>query len=412
MMLLKELPMVLSKKKLTKGEVKRITVQLNNGEIWSADVQDDGTIMLISPISTPPSESNPSEPDEESDENESESEEDDDESEPEGEEEENPKGNPKTGEDDNIMPEGSTKVGEHDRNIDVSSLPSMHEMPEFLKKAMKDPAFRARLSSIMLDNKYDRRLRGRTRGKLDMTRLFKAPTLAKNLFTQKQSRKGKAYNVILLVDESGSMCGGKAAAAAECATFLCHILDGININTCVIGFNQNVMINKDWNDKTNYEELYSAIKTMGEGDKRFQRKSDKRGSYYEYISDPGCNNDYEAMDFAYHHFAKAPTGDNILIMMSDGEPASCADAHYFDSKGERIARLNYTPIVPKLGKEGRDRDSKEVLHQLVESHKDVSSIGIGIMRGGWQIPDYSVVSNIAELKPAIIKALKKTIKRG
>jgi cobalamin biosynthesis protein CobT len=242
---------------------------------------------------------------------------------------------------------------------------------------MKDPAFHARLKSIMLDNKYDRRLRGRPRGKLDMTKLYKVPTHSRSVFTQKQARKGKQYNIVLLVDESGSMVdGSKSTIAAECAVFLAKAFEGLNLNLSIIGFNQSITVIKEFDKSVDLNHVYNAIRTMNFG--------------YGYI----YNNDYDALNRAYHMLNKAPSGKNIVIMLSDGEPASTEDVQYIDIDGEEEKSSRYE--VNDLYY--YEKDTEEHLHALVHANDyRATSIGIGITEGGWQIPNNFVVEDVHDL---------------
>jgi hypothetical protein len=97
--------------------------------------------------------------------------------------------------------------------------PRKPKKPKASKKVLTDAVFRQQLKNIMIDNAFDRRVRGRKRGKLDMKSLYKVPAKRENIFTLKEARKNKRYNVLLLVDESGSMGGIKAKTAADCAVF-------------------------------------------------------------------------------------------------------------------------------------------------------------------------------------------------
>lgn len=287
--------------------------------------------------------------------------------------------------------------------------PSPAPEPEPKPKALpplSDSVFRARLSSIMTDNKFDRNLRGRTRGKLDMRRLWKAEVGATNLFMQKQARKNKEYNVLILVDESGSMVGGRIKVAAECVTFLGQSFEGLNINLAVVGFNRLVHKHKDFEEKVDWALLKKQIvHNANNGGHR------------------GYNNDYDALAYAYKMF-KGRSGQNFLIMLSDGDPALFAP----DIKGipERIAANDEEFVYKKdlMGKRHEfyyEKDGgltwgqkckTENFHRLVHSNSNVESIGVGIQAEGWQIPNHFRINNLEELKPQILAAIQKKVKRG
>lgn len=375
---------------IKKDDVKRIQVVRDDGSVWTATVDDDGRLQLVSEVEPPKSPSSGSESEESSS--------------PPPEPKSTPTASETPPESDpfsSIKPEGSSieeimgdlPSGGKGATPDSSRADQPEEIPEIPKdvqEKLKDGIFRHQLSNVMLDNKYDRMLRGRTRGKLDMTRLYKVPTQARNVFKQKQARRGKVYNVLLLVDESGSMSGSKARTAAECTVFLAKAFEGININVAIIGFNSIVTTRKEFNSPADYDRIYESIRTM----------NFRKGA--------GANNDWDALNKAYQMFNKAPEGENILIMMSDGEPASEDDAYFVDIKGNRETSPKGTDTLSNY-----ERDSKTHLHHLVKANAHrVTSIGIGIKEGGWQIPNYEVVSDLNDLKPTIIKQLRKHITRG
>lgn len=357
--------------KLKKEEVKGIRVQQNDGSVWEATVNDDGSVELTKQISPPKSRPEPAKVAEED------------------------------GEDtptlDDLL-KGMARVesmggkeASHKEHKREDQPKEVDPIPDDVKERLKDHAFRARLSSVMLDNKYDRMLRGRTRGKLDMSRLYKVPTQARNVFKQKQARRGKQYNIMLVVDESGSMVGAKARQAAECTVFLAKQFEGININVAIIGFNSLITTRKEFTKPADYDRIYQAISTMN------------------FRNGHGYNNDWDALNKAYQMFDHAPEGENILIMLSDGEPASDSDElEFIDINGKHEEPPKGTD---KLDED--EKDEKEHIHHLVKANDHrVKSIGIGIQEGGWQIPDHEVVKNLNQLKPAIIKQLKKHIRRG
>lgn len=324
-----------------------------------------------------------------------------------------------------IKPPGSNPKGELEEDPSTPTPPSLEElldgmksksekdsekksdesdMPESAKKEMSDKVFRAKLSSIMLDNMYDRRLRGRTKGKLDMKALPKVPTLSRSVFTQKTARKNKAYNICLVVDESGSMRGmqqdkygeyfgpTRAESAGEISAFLAKNFEGINVNLSIIGFNKYISVIKDWNMKADTNHIYEHISTMNHGN---------GGAY---------NDDLEAINRGYHMFKTAPKGNNIMIMISDGMPCEGPKV-YIDAKGKEENGEKYSKtledIYDKYGSESRD-----AFNTLNAQHPDVVKIGVGIFSECWQMPTNFEVNSLDELKPKILSILKSQIKRG
>lgn len=265
---------------------------------------------------------------------------------------------------------------------------------------LADRVFQSKLRNVMLDNSFDRPVRGRKRGKLDMRSLYKVPSKAENIFTLKEARKNKKYNILLLVDESGSMLssrrgvdGGykhKAQIAAEAAVFLAQSFEGLNLDLAIVGFNKYITVRKEFGHPTDYDKIYEAISTANHG----------KGS--------GDNNDWDALNKAYTMFKPGVKGENILIMLSDGQPASTDYPKFINIKGNEETAPAGTDRLHKGEKNQIDH-----LHHLVKANdRKVKSIGIGIFEGGGQIPTHEIVSNLEELKPAIIKQLAGRIKRG
>lgn len=318
-----------------------------------------------------------------------------------------------------------------------------------IKHVVDDNVFRARLSSIMTDNKYDRRVKGRRRGKLDMTRLFKVKAKSESVFTRKESRKNKNYNIVLVVDESGSMRGTNIQRAGEICTFLAKSIHGLNVNLAVVGFNHFVMVHKEFDETVDFDKMHKEI----------VKRATSEGS--------GCNHDYDALSKAYD-MLKGRDGENIVIFMSDGAPATCTIAtnlgmaikypenpvysdwlpvakviksgkKYRELTGQEVADLDslgghykaeyFTLRKPKeAGKkqdyemyyqnfdgpvEDHNRDTKIKLNALVVNNESLAqTIGIGIKTESWQVPDNFSVKSVEEMKPLLLQVLNKKIRRG
>lgn len=381
--------------------VKEVLVRTTDGAVWQAEIKEGVTYLVkqIQPPSTTASGENESSPPSSGDSKETETEEKPASSQ---EEENQEEGIFESLEPNNTVDEFLKEMeaqlqknaqghGSSHKMVPRPDQPKVvEEMPESVKKNMKDNAFKARLSSVMLDNKYDRMLKGRTRGKLDMSRLYKVPTQARTVFKQKQSRRGKQYNVLLLVDESGSMLGSKAENAAECAVFLAKNFEGININVAIIGFNHYITVRKEFTGPADYDRIYEAIETCN------------------WRNGAGDNNDYDALLRAYKMFDTAPDGQNVLLMLSDGRPAPSYQPEFIDIRGHREDANKYRHKLSR----GQTEEKKH-LHHLVNAYKErVTSVGIGIRSGGWQIPEHFVIDDVHELKTKIIQVLNKKIKRG
>lgn len=378
-------------KYVDRGEAKQIIAQLADGTTWLAEVEVGGRLKLIRQLDDPGNkEPLPSEPPEAGHTDIPEPAEVAEEIEetepaewgsPESVEGEELSEGYTSGEVDDLIQQMSSTFEREKFEDHKGEIHPDLRMPSELVEKIKDPAFKARLSSIMKDNIYDRRTKGRTRGKLDMTRLYKVPTGSRSIFTQKQSMRGKHYSVVLLVDTSGSMSGRKSHLAAESTVFVVKQLTDLGIDVGVIRFSGEVFVLKDLKAKPDYDYIYSQIYRA-------------RGS----------NCDYQGMRRAYKMLEKAE-GKKVMLMLSDGEPTGFSNEDTYDYHNEVE---NVLPDLPL----DRDWETKESFHHLVHSQKDVSSYGIGIQEGGWQVPDHEVIHNVEDLKKTIIKAMRRYITRG
>lgn len=259
----------------------------------------------------------------------------------------------------------------------------------------RDNAFDSRLSSIMTDNKYDRRLRGRTRGKLDMTNLYKVPMNRETVFTQKQARKNKKYNVIIIVDTSGSMnhvTKGtmRSQVAAEATAFLVDTLQRIGIDTGVIQFNRDVFPLKELTEDFNPHQI------------KLLRKQLSRPT--------NDNNDYQALSAGLHMLKGREREKNIILFLSDGEPAGGGAK---ERTMDTLLGKKKTYIDHDAANKGIWEGSRSDFPPLVERIKRVAvPIGIGIQSTCWQAGKNFRIDNLAQLKPQLVKILERNIQRG
>lgn len=245
----------------------------------------------------------------------------------------------------------------------------------------RDSVFQAKLLSVMNDNQFDRRLKGRTRGKLDMTRLYKAPTGAQGIFTLKSMRRNKKYNVVMVVDQSGSMfdqylylsknsmnawsdpaspthmvAGSKIEVAGEACQFLAEHFNRIpGLDLMILGYSGRHTVHKKFGDRTNLKMIKSRVVTWGGGGTRTA----------------------EALQVAYEALMKKTDGQNILLLLTDGSS-------------------------------DRPSDTTDVLQHY---RHVATTIGIGIQSVAEPAHSF-VIDDLTSLKPAIIWLLQQEIKRG
>ena len=241
----------------------------------------------------------------------------------------------------------------------------------------------------MTDNRYDRVLRKRTRGSLDMKSLWRVSTGANNVFMQRQARKNKNYNIVLLVDRSGSMntvaqryrtsmealavreyylnnpvdmsqalqrFGYKSSMglASELAAFLTLHFQEIGVQLAIYGFSSAPVLVKDFEQRLTPKEVYGKL----------------NHSF-------GGTNLAPALENAYGLLKHRQ--NNFIIVITDGETAYIPECRRLIRANERTAK--------------------------------VFGVGIG-MNIKNLITDSVEIDTAEKLKPEILKYLNRNIRRG
>lgn len=306
---------------------------------------------------------------------------------------------------------------------------------------MNDVTFSRALSSVMLDNKYDRFVKNKRTGKLNTKSLYKIEMSSK-LFQKREARKNKHYAVSLVVDTSGSMGGQKIKVAAESAQKLSNHLAKIGIPHNVVTFGISAHEIKRFNAKEDkeierkvlgkcsyggaeyQEDIYAFwdtrvkiphAKNPGEEITKFWKiteGNDARGKFLatsEYQDakkagalimqhSPGYNTDAEALKFAREKILKE-TGKKLIIHLSDGQPAP------FGWGCE-------SPLNP--GFTQRDFDLKHEVKMTIQAGIELYSIGIlsDDVNKFYPPKRTGSISDIEQLYPHIIMLIKKNLRRG
>lgn len=224
-----------------------------------------------------------------------------------------------------------------------------------LQEVSLKAGFKSSLASVLIDNKFDRRLPKRKRGKLAMQGLWRVQTGASNVFSQKLARKGKNYSVVFLVDVSGSMHGQAMLSAAETASFLGKHFEANDIEFSVIGFNDQTYMFKTFDDKFADIKLQKDIINAVNGGTQMLK----------------------GLKEAVKQLSNS-TGGRLVIVLSDG-----------------------------------NTDSKAECRRLVNSNSDINFFGVGIEGANCDvIPQHSAVANLGDLQQVILHWLKQNIRRG
>lgn len=291
-----------------------------------------------------------------------------------------------------------SRMLESEREFEKEQAARKKELKAKIPETISDPAFSARLKSIMTDNKYDRKIPKRRKGRLDSHSLWRAKVGAENVFRQKQERKNKDYHVVLLIDLSGSMHGTidrrdpesqvKYEAAIEQALFMAETLEKVEIAFTIMGFNCGVHI---------FKESHQTLKKLSKVKIRNNILRVLRTRW-------GENHDYQGLLAGYEKL-KGDKHGKVLMVFSDGAPSTChRDADCYEHFGRKLPESIWE----------LNQDDPAVLRNLVLAHKDVTTIGVGldshVVEGIY--PKHVLVESLADFKPKVLNALKSAIKRG
>lgn len=301
---------------------------------------------------------------------------------------------------------------------------------------MNDVTFARALSSVMLDNKYDRFVKNRRTGKLATKSLYKINTSSK-LFKKREARKNKHYAVSLVVDCSGSMSGDKIKMASEAAEKLSFHLSKMDIPHNVVTFNLGMEERKPFDgkfdkdikdkilselgggsfgDKYYYYAFYDTVKQVKSfsGKKTFHpflgsargnveaKKMEGRlkdeGVIQQNFQGVGENSDAEALKFAREKILRQE-GKKIMIFLSDGMPAPLWESY------ESPINKGYSQI---------DFDVKREADKTIAMGVELYAIGIMDDSVNKYYPPRRTctINRIEQLYPHIIKLIRLNLKRG
>lgn len=286
------------------------------------------------------------------------------------------------------IPEGSssTKVkSKLSKNIKYD--PTKDELG-FTLKGLPD-SFRLNLERALRHNRALSYTRGRIRGQLDMKSkaLTNVARGSRTVYKQRDRLNKNGYNIMFLVDCSGSMAGAKMNLTNQVLLNLLPTLQKIDgVNTAVVEFQTFIRWRKFWHTK----------------------------EYKQVLEGQAGNSDYDALDYAFKEGFKGapPNCQNILIMLSDGEPSDSGLRYIADMTNGHEERIRTEEWRVSLS-ESSDKYLCPRIASMVQresTRRGIKAFGIGILHGGAQIPEHKVIKNLDELEPTLIGYLRKEIR--
>jgi cobalamin biosynthesis protein CobT len=231
------------------------------------------------------------------------------------------------------------------------------------------------IERVLRQNRATKLQHNQLKGKLTLKSraLTKSQTGSKSIHSKKTKANAFGYNVILLVDNSGSMSGPKIDLANAVAKGLHATLrntEGVNVK--VLAFTDEMRQKAGWEDK--------KVQEMNAG---------------------GGNSDAAACYIAMtRHFKDAPNENyrNILLVLSDGEP--CAG-----TLGENL------PPLDIWYKENGREECAQIAQFLSRTarQQDVFIAGLGILHDSTQIPNSRMIKNLKDVQKSLVGVLKGAI---
>lgn len=239
------------------------------------------------------------------------------------------------------------------------------------KKLLRD------LQSVMMENALKRTARFRQRGTLDLKSLPRTQTNSPSVWEQTVPGRQMEYDILLLIDESGSMAGSKIALARNIAHSLVATMGELpGVRTAVLGFSDSMYEHKRF-------------------DNAYKHQLDK-------IVARDSNPDYAAIYTALQYMVENgnPKASKHILWLSDGRPCGSDKVWYFD-------RLD--GMTDRVDVGGRYYDAIAPMHRLIrkaESEHGIHSYGVGIFQGGQQVPEHRVASSLAAAKRMVVDYLR------
>ena len=253
--------------------------------------------------------------------------------------------------------------------------------------------FRKKLNSILVDNRLRRSGGSFRSGKLNNKKLYKWKCNDTKLFSKNILRMHKDYNVSLVIDESGSMKGGRSVFAAQTAVLLSEVLDYCSIPFSIVGFNTQVREYKKLNEPYTWT---------------------KKRNLENVIPESSGDNIYGTSDGVAINIAASQldncVGENIIFVLTDGD--SAPSGHSIPDEHRKRLKNKY-----------HQNNDFNIISEVTKASKNALVIGVAITSDGdyytrdciiRNYPNNIVIeeSDLDQLPIRILQLLQRHIKRG
>jgi len=283
---------------------------------------------------------------------------------------------------------------------------------------MNSFTFRERIRSILRDNQFDREVKNKKSGKLHFKSLYKAG-FSQKVFKKKEERKGKVYNISLMLDMSGSMNGDKIKCAINALVEVYGALqkeEFINLEICGYNIACDLLVKAFTDRSFTPESLRTVLEAVWHhsrmGMEEWRNCDDVNRifnssvhSYSQFKAEGyeqaqrtlhGDNYDPIAIKLCHKRILENKVGNNIIIVLSDGRPTT------------NWWRTHHFP--------DRTIDSFDLKHEVALAMKSgIEVYAIGILTE--DVYDYyprkntEVIQNPTEIFSKVVKLIKRNIHR-
>ena len=249
---------------------------------------------------------------------------------------------------------------------------------------------------------------GREIGRLDNKRLVSAFNGRPNVYKQQEPIPEMDTALQLLIDCSGSMSGKRIRLAQEVAIALAEAIDKTQVEYEILGFTSHSV--KGSLPQTT-EECFHNWARLGNLHhyifKPFNERLVNRKAALGKIVGVGLagNDDSESLQWANFRLSKRPEKRKVMIVLSDGAPATVG----WDGDWYRKKEGIYPDKDPMGLAMSGARHLRFVIDEIAKEGTEIIGIGIRTDAVKRYYPNYVVVNNLADLQKETLNKLAKAL---
>ena len=248
------------------------------------------------------------------------------------------------------------------------------------------------IERLMAAQSLSVRTAGHRSGRLHSPSLYRVTLNDPRVFQRKVEYNSKDTAVMLLVDNSGSMCGGRIVVAMQAAYALAQTLERIGISSEIIGFTTGALsraaqqqVQDEYSkhgvqfDRSHHTVVMPIFKTFSE---RLNSAVKKRIAYQLNVqAGMNTNTDGESLEYAALRLIPRREKRKVMLVLSDGQPVGSGSGPHLKATVENLTRIG------------------------------IETVGIGIQSDAVKnfYPRHVSLNNIADLPAVVMGELKRIL---